>query len=87
MFIFKILAFIAFFGSVVWFCVTPDFEPGIAAITSLSALLGLWIRQRRVSSRILPSQTQKVGAGGVGVQAGGDAHVGNITQGGVKDAE
>lgn len=86
MFVIKLLAFIAFFASLVWFCVAPDYEPGIAAVTSLSALIGLWLSQRQSQSRDKPSQAQTVGAGSVAVQAGRDAHVGNISHGGPKDA-
>jgi len=86
MFVIKLLAFIAFFASVVWFCVAPDYEPGIAVVTSLSALIGLWLSQRQSHSRNKPSQAQTVGTGSIAVQAGGDAHVGNISHGGAKDA-
>lgn len=85
--IIKLLAFVAFFASVVWFWVDPDYEPGIAAVTSLSTLIGLWLGQRRSQSNTHPSQAQTVGAGGVAVQAGGDAQVGNISNGGARDAQ
>lgn len=87
MFFIKLLAFLAFFVSVVWFCVAPDYEPGIAAVTSFSTLIGLWLSKRQSPTRNSPSQTQTVGEGGVAVQAGRDAHVGNISNGGAKDAQ
>lgn len=83
----KLLAFIAFLASVVWFWVKPDYEPGIAAITSLSTLIGLWLGQRKSRSRNNPSQVQTVGAGGAAIQSGGDTHIGNISTGGAKDAQ
>lgn len=81
----KVLAFIAFVASLVWFCVDPDYEAGIASVTSLSALIGLWIAQRRPQSQ--PGQVQSVGPGGIAVQGGGEVNIGNITSGGAKDAE
>lgn len=82
MFIVKLLTGVAFLASVAWFCFDPDYEPGIAAITSLAAFVGLWAADRR--SRCDASQSQTVGDGGVAVQAGGDANVGNIQAGGRK---
>lgn len=84
MFFIKLMAFIAFFASVVWFSADPDYEPGIAIVTSLSALIGIWINQRQAKS---PAQVQTVGDGGIALQAGGDVHVGDITQGSNKDVE
>ncbi|NSX07095.1 hypothetical protein HTX81_00700 [Pseudomonas lini] len=85
MFFVKLLAFVAFFASVVWFWADPDYEPGIAIVTSFSTLIGIWISERQ--SRNKPSQTQTVGVGGVAVQAGGDAHIGSISNGDAKDAQ
>lgn len=76
----KFLAAVAFLASVVWFYFDPDYEPGIAAVTSLSTLICLWIRERQSQSKV--TQSQAVGDGGVAVQAVGDATVGNIQSGG-----
>ena len=81
----KLLAAVAFLASVVWFYFDPDYEPGIAAVTSLSTLLGLWIRERQSQSKV--SQSQDIGNGGVGVQGIGDVNVGNIQSGGANNAQ
>lgn len=86
MIVIKLLALIALVASVVWFLVEPGYEPGIAAVTSLSTLIGIWISERKSESHRKSSQVQTVGDGGVAVQAGGDAHVGNISSGVSKDA-
>ena len=74
MLIVKVLAGIAFAGSVIWLIAQPDYEPAIAVVTSLSALIGAIFVERRNAARA--AQTQTVGAGGVGVQAGGDVSIG-----------
>jgi hypothetical protein len=83
--IIKLLAFVAFLASIVWFCAEPGYEPAIAIITSLSTVIGLWLSARQ--ARIKATQAQTVASGGVAVQAGGDAHVGSISNGGTKNAE
>lgn len=71
----KVLAGIAFLGSVVWLIAQPDYEPAIAVVTSLSTLVGaIFIERRRETDHA--AQTQTVGAGGVGVQAGRDVSIG-----------
>ncbi|WLH87874.1 hypothetical protein PSH87_14355 [Pseudomonas sp. FP453] len=80
----KILAFLVLIVSSVWLYVEPGYEPGLAVLTSLSALIGIWISKRNSANK--PSQSQSVGAGGVAVQAGGDIKVGDITTGACKDA-
>lgn len=54
----------------------PDYEPALAIVASLSALVANFIVQRRKAAA--PIQQQKVTGGGVGIQAGGDVTVGNI---------
>lgn len=85
MFFVKLLTWIAFFACIAWFLADPGFEPGIAIITTLCTLIGIWLSGRPSSGRT--SQRQAVGQGGVGIQAGGDAHVGNISNGVPKDAQ
>jgi hypothetical protein len=80
----KFLAVIAFFGSVVWFFVAPDYEPAIAIVTSLSALIVAW--GRRSKEKAPAGQTQSVQGEGVGVQAGGDVTMGSINKRTSKDA-
>lgn len=76
MFAIKILSFIALLGSIAWYIYDPGFEPAIAIITSLTALIAAWVsdNQRNTSSK----QSQKVGDKSFGIQAGGGVNVGDI---------
>ncbi len=40
--IIKYLSVIAFIGSIIWFIAAPDYEPGIAIVTSLSVVFFVW---------------------------------------------
>lgn len=75
MLIVKVLAGIALLGSVAWLIAQPDYEPAIAVVTSLSTLVGATLIERRGKPDRI-AQTQTVGAGGVGVQAGRDVSIG-----------
>jgi hypothetical protein len=73
----KLLSIAALLGSIAWFIHSPDFEPAIAAISSLSACIAaFWVDRTK---RRIDSMHQSVGTGGVGIQAGGDVSTGNIT--------
>jgi hypothetical protein len=76
MLIIKLLAGTALVGSIVWTVAAPDYEPVIAMITSLSALIAAFVsdKRREASTR----QRQLITGNGVGLQAGGDISVGNI---------
>jgi hypothetical protein len=74
--IIKILSTIAFIGSVGWFIAQPDWEPAIAIVTSLIALIVCFIYEKKQKGN--PSQTQKVEKNGVGIQAGGNVEIGDI---------
>lgn len=77
MLIIKILSFVALMGSVVWFLFDPDFEPAIAIVTSLSALIATWVASKREHRNA--SQAQVVGENSVGIQSGGNVTVGDIS--------
>lgn len=70
----KILAVAALFGSIVWFIAIPGFEPALAVIGSLSALISIFIIQGRKSG--VAKQKQTVSKSSVGIQAGGDIKIG-----------
>lgn len=82
MLIIKLLAAVAFVGSVLWVIAQPGYEPAIAVVTSLSALIGSIVIDRHSKSHA--AQRQKVGERGVGVQAGGDVNIGTIQSGDTK---
>ena len=75
----KFLAVIAFFGSVAWCVAAPDYEPAIAVVTSLAALIAAWVSTSKEKAQV--SQTQNVQGDGVGIQASGDVNMGSITKG------
>jgi len=72
--IIKILALLSLIGSCVWCYAEPGFEPGLAIIAAMSTFLGAWAFEKRQAA----SQSLTVGAGGVGIQAGGNVKTGNI---------
>ena len=77
MLIIKVLSFVALIGSVVWFVYAPDFEPAIAIVTSLSALITIWVASKRKHRNV--SQAQVVGENSVGIQSGENVTVGDIS--------
>ncbi|PZO18425.1 MAG: hypothetical protein DCE87_02095 [Betaproteobacteria bacterium] len=76
MLIIKLLAGAALLGSIAWTVAAPDYEPVIAMITSLSALIAVFVSDKRREART--RQRQLISGNGVGLQAGGDIKVGNI---------
>ena len=82
MLIIKLLAAIALVGSIFWLIAQPDYEPAIAVVTSLSALIGSIVVDRNRKSH--STQRQTAGERGVGVQAGGDVNIGTIQSGDTK---
>jgi hypothetical protein len=76
MFYIKLLAAIALIGSIAWLIVDPGFEPALAVVAAISALVSTLLIQKRVARR--PQQHQSVSKSSIGIQAGGDVSVDNI---------
>lgn len=74
--IIKLLSGLTFIGSVAWFIATPDYEPAIASVTSLSALIVILFGEKRAKQQA--NQSQSVAENAIGIQAGGNVEVGNI---------
>jgi O-antigen ligase len=72
----KILSVIAFIGSLAWFIAKPGYEPGLAVIGSIAALLSAFIVERRNARSF--QQDQSVSESSVGIQAGGDISIGTM---------
>lgn len=72
----KLLAAIALIGSIAWTIADPGFEPGLAVVGSLSALVPTFLVERRNARRA--QQHQSVSKSSIGVQAGGDVNIGSI---------
>ena len=73
MLILKSLSALALLGSIAWLIAQPDYEPAIAVVTSLAALIGTVIVDRRKQNQA--TQEQRVGKKGFGIQAGGDVNI------------
>jgi hypothetical protein len=74
--IIKFLAIVTFIGSIAWLVSDPGFEPALALVSSLSALVSAFIIEKR--SKRLSQQHQSVSKSSMGIQAGGDVSIGDI---------
>lgn len=72
----KFIAAIALLGSIAWVIADPGFEPGLAVVGSLSALISAFLMEKRNAQ--CAQQHQSVSQSSIGVQAGGDVNIGNI---------
>ena len=72
----KVFAAVSLLGAIAWVLVDPGFEPGLAVVGSASALLGLFVADRK--KRLESNQEQVVSGRSVGIQAGGDVNIGTI---------
>jgi hypothetical protein len=72
----KILAVIALIGSIAWMVVSPGFEPALAIVASISALVTSLLVQRRTTRRA--QQHQSISGSSIGIQGGRDVSVGDI---------
>lgn len=72
----KFLAAIALIGSIAWVIADPGFEPALAVVGSISALVSAFLVQKRTARRA--QQHQSVSKSSIGVQAGGDVSIGDI---------
>lgn len=72
----KILAVIALIGSIAWMIAAPGFEPALAVVGSISALVTSFLVQKRSTRRA--QQHQSVSKSSIGVQAGRDVSIGDI---------
>ena len=79
----KLLAAIALIGSIAWVIADPGFEPGLAVVGSLSALVSAFLVAKRNARRA--QQHQSVSKSSIGVQAGGNVNIG--TTGGDEHVE
>lgn len=73
----KILCVIGVLASAAWVLTKPGFDSSLSLITTLVALAGCFVVERR--KRRSPAQHQSISGSSVGIQAGGDVHVGNIS--------
>ena len=82
----KLLSAAALAGSIAWCIAAPDYEPAIAIISSMSALVTAFLVERqRIQQK---AQKQVVSQNGFGIQAGGNVTTGDIEIAqGQKDAE
>lgn len=72
----KILAVIALLCSIGWVIHDPGYEPALAVVVSISALVSVFFVEKRNKRRA--QLQQSVSKSSIGVQAGGDVSIGNI---------
>ncbi len=72
----KFLAAIALIGSIAWVIADPGFEPALAFVGSISALVSAFVVEKRNARRA--QQHQSASKSSIVVQAGGDVSIGNI---------
>lgn len=79
----KILAVLTLIGSIAWLIAEPSYEPALGVIASVSALISVFIveKKRKKSGK----QNQTVSDSSIGIQAGHDVNIGN--RGGGKNAK
>ncbi|MEX0804236.1 MAG: hypothetical protein WD688_13105 [Candidatus Binatia bacterium] len=73
----KILAMIGLVGAIAWLVADPGFEPALAVVAAISALVSAFVVERRL--RRQPQQHQSVSKSSTGIQAGGDVNIGNLS--------
>jgi hypothetical protein len=71
----KLLTLIGLMASIAWFITNPGFEPAIAIVGSISALVSEFVFERQRSSSL--KQRQSISKFSSGIQAGGDVNIGN----------
>ena len=74
--ILELLAGLALLGSIAWMVANPGFEPCLAIIGAISALVAPSIIEEEGAERA--QQHQSLSEGSEGVQAGGDVRIGGI---------
>jgi hypothetical protein len=72
----KFLAVVALIGSITWLVSAPGFEPALALVGSMSALVSAFVVEKR--SQRHARQQQSVSNSSMGIQAGGDVNIGDI---------
>lgn len=73
----KIFAVITLIGSIAWLFLDPGFEPALAVVGAISALISAFVVEKR--NRRRARQNQFVSKSFIGVQADGDVNIGNIS--------
>jgi hypothetical protein len=73
----KLLAVVALIGSIAWLVSAPGFEPALALLGSMSALVSAFVIEKR--RQRYARQQQSVSNSSMGIQAGGDVSIGNIS--------
>ncbi|WP_348255572.1 hypothetical protein [Leptolyngbya sp. ST-U4] len=74
--IIKFLAVVALVASIAWLASDPGFEPALALVGSMSALVSAFVVEKR--SKRHARQHQSVSNSSMGIQAGGDVSIGDI---------
>ena len=73
----KLLSVVALIGSIGWVIASPGYEPALAVVGSISALISTFVVEKRNKRRA--QQNQFVSKSSIGIQAGGDVNAGDIS--------
>jgi hypothetical protein len=77
----RILSIVTLIGSVAWLIVSPGFEPALALIGSISAIVSTFLIEGKKSKEDKTSQniqqSQSISKSSTGIQAGGDVNIGD----------
>ena len=71
----KILSAAGLVAAIIWLVYEPNLEPVVAVLGALTALISLFVVDRR--KKDLSSQKQSVSDSSTGIQAGGNVHIGS----------
>lgn len=73
--IIRFLSIVALIGSIAWLVSAPGFEPALALVGSMSALVSAFVVEKR--SKRHARQHQSVSNSSMGIQAGRDVTIGD----------
>ena len=73
----KLLSVVALIVSIGWVIANPSYEPALAVIVSISALISTFIIEKGNKRRA--QQHQFISKSSIGIQAGGDINAGDVS--------
>jgi hypothetical protein len=75
----KLVAWLGLGLAVAWVIYKPGFDSGTALVAAILALSGLHLAGKKHVEKVDSSQTQSVSGNGIGIQAGRDVTIGELS--------